>query len=108
MMLWLSTMPEWHNFRGFTVSTSNFGFDHNSLELEEDDDEDPDNTREPELRKRARKVRYLPAYATSYRFWYKGRLVWISREKEESRWYSDKSSLYVTCVCSLPYCLSHY
>lgn len=30
--------------------------------------------------------------------WYKGRYVTISRTKEDSRWYSDKSTLVITSV----------
>ncbi|KAI0033944.1 P-loop containing nucleoside triphosphate hydrolase protein [Vararia minispora EC-137] len=100
MMYWLSTLPNWRKFRDFTVSTSTLGLNNNGLELE-DDDEDKDvgeDQKDPELRKRTRKVRYLPAYATSYRLFYKRRPVWISRVKEESRWYSDKSTLNVTIL----------
>ncbi|VDC03535.1 unnamed protein product [Peniophora sp. CBMAI 1063] len=93
MMYWLSTRPNWKSFREYSVSTHTFGLENNGVELNDEDEEEDDPT--GPLRKRTRKVHYLPAYATGYRFWYKGRLVWLWRAKEEnsSRWGSDKSTL---------------
>ena len=93
MMYWLSTRPNWKSFREYSVSTHTFGLENNGVELNDEDEEEDDPT--GPLRKRTRKVHYLPAYATGYRFWYKGRPVWIWRTKEDvsTRWGSNKSTL---------------
>ncbi|KAI0057432.1 P-loop containing nucleoside triphosphate hydrolase protein [Artomyces pyxidatus] len=91
MMFWLSSLPEWRKFRDFTVSTSSLGLGSDSVELNEEQDDDPS------IRK-TRPVRYLPAYAASYKMWYKRRWMTISRVKEESRWYTDKSTLTITIL----------
>ena len=90
-MFWLSSLPQWRQFRDFTVSTGDFSLGGDALTLFEDEDEHLQQ-------RRKRSVRYLPSYNASYKMWYKGRYVTISRSKEESRWYSDKSSLTVTSV----------
>jgi hypothetical protein len=91
MMFWLSSLPQWRQFRDFSVSTSDLNLGQGALTLFEDEDEHLQQ-------RRKRSVRYLPSYNASYKMWYKGRYVTISRTKEESRWYSDKSSLTVTSV----------
>ncbi|KAI0311895.1 P-loop containing nucleoside triphosphate hydrolase protein [Amylostereum chailletii] len=97
MMFWLSGLPEWRKFRDFTVSTSSLGLNGNSVDLDDSEDENDDGLT---LKKKTRKVHYLPGYATSYRMWYKRRYMTISRVKEESRWYSDKSTLHITIMSS--------
>ena len=89
-MFWLSSLPQFRQFRDFSVSTSNFSLEDDALELDDGVDED--------MRGRTRPVRYLPSYASSYRMWYKGRYITISRTKEDNRWYSDKSTLEITSV----------
>jgi chaperone BCS1 len=92
MMFWLSSLPQFRQFRDFVVSTH--GSSHeDSMEFGESVDED--------VRRRTRPVRYLPSYASSYWMWYKGRYVTISRTKEESRWNPDKSTLEITLVSSV-------
>jgi mitochondrial chaperone BCS1 len=77
-MFWLSSLPQFRQFRDFTVSTSNFSLDDDDyMEL---DDEGLDEN----MRRRTRPVRYLPAYDSSYRMWYKGRYITVSRAKEEN------------------------
>ena len=102
MMYWLSTRPNWKSFREYSVSTHTFGLDNNGVDSMNDSDEEDDDPTGP-LKKRTRKVHYLPAYATGYRFWYKGRLVWLWRAKEENstRWGSDKSTLVLKYVPDL-------
>ena len=90
-MFWLSSLPQWRQFRDFTVSTSDLNLGQGALAVYEDEDEHSQQ-------RRKRSVRYLPSYNASYRMWYKGRYVTISRVKEESRWYSDKSTLTITSV----------
>jgi chaperone BCS1 len=93
-MFWLSSLPQFRQFRDFSVSTSNFQLDDDSI-LELDDQVDEN------MRRRTRPVRYLPSYALSYRMWYKGRYITISRTKEENRWFSHKSTLEITSVPSI-------
>ncbi|KAH9976010.1 P-loop containing nucleoside triphosphate hydrolase protein [Lactifluus volemus] len=88
IMLWLSSLPQWRQFRDFSVSTSVFGLDDDVVELDDNVDE--------VTRRRTPPVRYLPSYASSYGMWYKGRYISISRIKEDSRWFSDKSILTIT------------
>ncbi|KAI0288437.1 P-loop containing nucleoside triphosphate hydrolase protein [Russula brevipes] len=88
MMFWLASLPQFRQFRDFSVSTSNFGLEDEAVEI--------DDCLDDGLRRRTRPVRYLPSYATSYSMWYKNRYMTISRVKEESRWYSDKSTLSIT------------
>jgi mitochondrial chaperone BCS1 len=92
-MLWLSSLPQWRQFRDFSVSTSVFGLDDDVVELDDNVDE--------VTRRRTPPVRYLPSYASSYGMWYKGRYISISRIKEDSRWFSDKSILTITLVSSV-------
>jgi chaperone BCS1 len=92
-MFWLSSLPQWRQFRDFSVTTSGFGLEDDAVELDVNVDE--------ETRRRTRPVRYLPSYASSYRMWYKGRYITISRMKEESRWFTDKSTLIITLVLSV-------
>ena len=92
-MFWLSSLPQFRQFRDFSVSTSNFSLDEDALELDDGMDED--------MRRRTRPVRYLPSYSLSYNMWYKGRYITISRTKEENRWCSDKSTLGITSVSSI-------
>src|SRR5579863_1013207 len=93
MMFWLSSLPQFHRFRDFSVSTSNFSLEDDALELDDGVDED--------MRRRTRPVRYLSSYASSYRVWYKGRYITISRTKGENRWDSNKSTLGITSVFSV-------
>jgi chaperone BCS1 len=93
MMFWLASLPQFRQFRDFSVSTSNFGLEDEAVEI--------DDCMDDGLRRRTRPVRYLPSYASSYNMWYKNRYMTISRVKEESRWYSDKSTLSITSVSSL-------
>ena len=91
-MFWLSSLPQFRQFRDFAVSTDNFSRG-DSLEIDDNVDE--------EVRRRTRPVRYLPSYASSYWMWYKGRYVSISRTKEENRWFPDRSTLEITSVSSV-------
>ncbi|KAI0272544.1 P-loop containing nucleoside triphosphate hydrolase protein [Gloeopeniophorella convolvens] len=72
MMFWLSSLPQWRQFRDFTVSTSSLGLGQDGLELDENEDED--------MRRRLRPIHD------------------ISRVKEESRWYSERSTLTITIL----------
>lgn len=89
-MFWLSSLPQFRQFRDFSVTTNNFSIEDEALEVDDGIDED--------MQRRKRPVRYLPSYASSYRIWYKGRYITISRTKEDNRWYSDKSTLLITSV----------
>ncbi|KAF8460460.1 P-loop containing nucleoside triphosphate hydrolase protein [Russula ochroleuca] len=89
MMFWLSSRPQFRQFRDFSVSTSGLS-DDSALEIDDNMDE--------ELRRRTRPVRYLPSYSSNCWLWYKGRYITISRTKEENRWYSDKSTLEITIL----------
>ena len=95
MMFWLSSLPQFRQFRDFSVSTSSFSLDDDS-----DDTLDIDDTVDEELRRRTRAVRYLPSYNSSYWMWYKGRYITISRTKEENM-YMAKSTLEITLVSSV-------
>ena len=89
-MFWLSSLPQFRQFRDFSVSTSNFSLDDDAMKLDDGLDED--------TRRRTRRVRYLPSNDSCYRMWYKGRYITISRKKEENRWYLDKSTLEIRSV----------
>src|SRR5712671_3579861 len=90
MMFWLASLPQFRNFRDFSVSTNNFCLDDEHLEeLDE------------ETRRRTRPIRYLPSYSSSYRMWYRGRFMTVTRTKEESRWWSEKSTLEITSASSV-------
>jgi mitochondrial chaperone BCS1 len=89
MMFWLSSLPQWRLFRAFTVAASGFSIE---------DDAGLAESMDEATRRRTPPVRYLPSYASSYRMWYKGKLITISRTKEDSRWYNDKSTLTITLV----------
>ena len=93
MMFWLSSLPQFRQFRDFSVSTSNFSLEENALVLDNGVDED--------IRRRTRPVRYLPSYALSYSMRYKGRYITISRTKEENPWHSNKSTLGIRSVSSI-------
>ena len=95
MMLWLSSLPQFRQFRDFSVSTNCHEPENSALDVDRDD------TMDEALRRRIRPVQYHPSYTSSYRMWYKGRYITITRTKEESRWYSDKSTLEITSVCSV-------
>jgi len=89
-MFWLSSLPQWRRFRDVSVSTE-FNMGGDALTLYENEDE--------HLQPRGQQsVRYLPAYATSYGMWYKGRYVTVSRAREESRWGDERSTLTITSV----------
>ncbi len=89
-MFWLSSLPQWRRFRDVSVSTE-FNMGGDALTLYENEDE--------HLQPRGQQsVRYLPAYATSYGMWYKGRYVTVSRAREESRWDDERSTLTITSV----------
>jgi mitochondrial chaperone BCS1 len=94
MMFWLSTLPQFRQFRDFSVSTSGPSED-GALEVERDVNMDDSEA----VQRRTRPVRYHPSYTSSYRMWYKGTYMTITRVKEESRWYSEKSTLEITSVC---------
>ena len=94
MMFWLSSLPQFREFRDFSVSTSG-PFEDSSLEIDQDDNMDE------ALRRRTRPVRYHPSYTSKYWMWYKGTYITIRRTKEEARWYSEKSTLEITSVCSV-------
>ncbi|KAF8475167.1 P-loop containing nucleoside triphosphate hydrolase protein [Russula ochroleuca] len=90
MMFWLSSLPQFHQFRKFSVSTSGLSLENSALEVVNG------RLMNEGLRRRTRPIRYLPSYASSYWMWYKGRYVTISRTKEGNRWNSDKSTLQIT------------
>jgi mitochondrial chaperone BCS1 len=90
-MFWLSSLPQFRQFRDFSVSTSGPSLD-GTLDVDPDDDMDEG------LRRRTRPVRFHPSYTSSYWMWYKGTYMTISRTKEENRWYSGKSTLEITSV----------
>jgi chaperone BCS1 len=95
MMFWLSSLPQFRQFRNFSVSTSGLSQEDNVLDIV--------NGRlqmSEDLQRRTRPIRYLPSYSSSYWMWYKGRYVTISRTKEGNRWNSDKSTLQITLVSS--------
>ena len=92
MMFWLSSRPQFRQFREFSVSTSGLSLDDSALMIDDNIDE--------ELRRRTRPVRYLPSYSSNYWMWYKGRYITISRTKEDCRWYPEKSTMEITSVPS--------
>jgi chaperone BCS1 len=92
MMFWLSSLPQFRQFRDFSVSTSGPSYGDGALEIDQDDNMDE------ALRRRTRPVRYHPSYTSKYWMWYKGTYISISRTKEEARWYSEKSTLEITSV----------
>lgn len=95
MMFWLSSLPQFRQFRDFSVSTSGPSSEDGILEIDGNDNMDE------ALRRRTRPVRYHPSYTSNYWMWYKGKYITISRTKEEARWYSEKSTLEITSVCSV-------
>jgi len=102
MMFWLSSLPQFRQFRDFSISTSNFSLDDDDvLELDDDDVLELDDGVDEDMRRRTRPVRYLPSNDSCYRMWYKGRYTTIYRTKEESRWNPDKSTLEITSVTSV-------
>ncbi|KAI0305836.1 P-loop containing nucleoside triphosphate hydrolase protein [Multifurca ochricompacta] len=84
----VSSLPQWRHFRDFSVNTNSSFSPNDALEIDENMDE--------VVRRRTRPVRYLPSYSASYKMWYKGKYLTVSRVKEESRWDPDRSSLVVT------------
>jgi chaperone BCS1 len=95
MLFWLSSRPQFHRFRDFSVSTGGLSLDESALEIDDNMDEG--------LRQRTRPVRYLPSYSSSYWMWYKGRYITISRTRDDSRYSStlritSVSSGYVNCL----------
>jgi mitochondrial chaperone BCS1 len=97
MMFWLSSLPQFRQFRDFSVSTNGPSLEEDSgLEIDGND-----NHMDEALRHRTRPVRYHPSYTSNYWMWYKGTYITISRAKEETRWYSEKSTLEITSVCSV-------
>jgi chaperone BCS1 len=95
MMFWLSSLPQFRQFRDFSVSTNGLSLEDSALEIDRDDNMDE------ALRRRTRPVRYHPSYTSKYWMWYKGTYITVCRIKEESRWYSEKSTLVFTSVCSV-------
>jgi len=95
MMFWLSSLPQFRQFRDFSVSTNGPSLEDSALEIDQDDNMDE------ALRRRTRPVRYHPSYTSNYWMWYKGTYITICRTKEETRWYSDKSTLEITSVYSV-------
>lgn len=93
MMFWLSSLPQFRQFRDFSVSTNGPSLEDSALEIDRDDNVDES------LRSRLRPVRYHPSYTSKYWMWYKGTYITICRSKEETRWYSEKSTLEITSVC---------
>jgi mitochondrial chaperone BCS1 len=98
MMFWLSSLPQWRQFRDFSVTTSRLRLDDDAMELEENT---PD-----EQRRRRRPLRFLPSYASSYRMWYKGRYITISRIKDDRVWPPDRSTLVITSVPWVDSCVT--
>jgi chaperone BCS1 len=92
MMFWLSSLPQFRQFRDFSVSTNGPSHEDSALEIDRDDYVDE------ALRHRTRPVRYHPSYTTKYWMWYKGTYITISRTKEETRWDTEKSTLEITSV----------
>ncbi|THH15227.1 hypothetical protein EW146_g5210 [Bondarzewia mesenterica] len=94
MMFWLSSLPAWRKVREFTVSTSSLGLSNGDeatiLEVEENDEDGL-----PAVRK-TRSIKCLPSCSASYSIWHNRHWIRITRQKEESRWYSDKSMLQIT------------
>ncbi|TFY66502.1 hypothetical protein EVG20_g4583 [Dentipellis fragilis] len=93
IMHWLASLPQWRKVRHFSVSTR--------LGNEDDEDvihDDQDDLEDDLSARNNRKVAYFPSYSMSYRFWHKYRWITVSRTKEESRWYSDKSTLRITIL----------
>ncbi len=90
MVFWLSSLPQFRQFRDFSVSTS----DPSPV-----DSGNGDDVEDEELQRRTRPVRYHPSYTSSYWMWYKGTYITISRTKEDIRWYTEKSTLEITSVC---------
>jgi chaperone BCS1 len=95
MMFWVSSLPQFRQFRDFSVSTNGPSLGDSALEIDRDDNEDE------ALRHRTRPVRYHPSYNSKYWIWYKGTYITISRTKEETRWDSEKSTLEITSVSSV-------
>lgn len=93
MLLWLSRLPQWREVREFTVSTSSFG-------ISEDEQEDDDEDGEAAVRRRkTRKVKCIPSYTATYKLWYKGRWMSVSRVKDDQKWgWQEKSTLHITHV----------
>ncbi|KAA1473996.1 P-loop containing nucleoside triphosphate hydrolase protein [Dentipellis sp. KUC8613] len=95
LLYWLSSLPQWHNFRKFAVSSA--------FMTVGDEEEDAMQEREGICVDGApaaniRKVSYFPSFSTTYRFWYKGRWISIQRTKEEDRWATDKSTIRLTIL----------
>ncbi|KAI0255952.1 P-loop containing nucleoside triphosphate hydrolase protein [Lactifluus subvellereus] len=88
MMFWLSSLPQWRQFRDYSVSTSRLGLGDAALEFDENENE--------ERRRRTRPLRFLPSYTSSYRMWYKGRYIKISRIKDDKVWPPNMSTLIIT------------
>ena len=95
MMFWLSSLPQFRQFRDFSVSTNGPSLEDSTLEI------DQGGNMDEALRRRMRPVRYHPSYTSNYWMWYKGTYITISRTKEETRYYSEKSTLEITSVCSV-------
>jgi mitochondrial chaperone BCS1 len=92
-MFWLSSLPQFRRFRDVSVSTNGPSLEDSALEIDRGENVDES------LRSRMRPVRYHPSYTSNYWMWYKGTYITISRCKEETRWYSEKSTLEITSVC---------
>jgi mitochondrial chaperone BCS1 len=92
MMFWLSSLPQFRQFRDFSVSTNSPALEDSVLEIDRAENVDE------ALRHRTRPVRYHPSYTSKYWMWYNGTYITISRTKEETRWYSEKSTLEITLV----------
>jgi chaperone BCS1 len=96
-MFWLSSLPQFRQFRDFSVSTSGPSLEDSALEIDRDENVDE------ALRSRMRPVRYHPSCTSNYWMWYKGTYITISRSKEETRWYSERSTLEITLVRSVSF-----
>lgn len=90
MMFWLSSLPQWRQFRDYSISTTRLGLGDGALEFDESENE--------EQQRRRRPLRFLPSYTSSYRMWYKGRYITISRIKDDRVWPPNLSSLVITSV----------
>ena len=79
MMFQLSSLPQFPQFRDFSVSTSDPSVEDSTLEIDRDGNVDE------ALQLRIIPVWYHPSYTSSYWMWYKGRYITISRTMEETR-----------------------
>lgn len=103
MILWLSRLPQWREVREFTVSTSSLGVDDDGV------DDDDDDCEAAVRRRKTRKVKCIPSYTATYKLWYKGRWMSVSRIKDDQKWgWQEKSTLHITYVSYVPFFSGSY